>query len=420
MASHSPIFRKLLATSFLVIGLTFLGVDFYLTRFATQKVQEHIAERLEYEARVMAREVEGLPVSKLEAWAQATAPVARARITVIDGKGAVLADSQHDPETMENHATRPEIRSAMDTGMGSSIRHSATLNLDFLYLAIGVHAGNDVGSVLRLAVPLEAINAEIIPIHWRILEASLVAMVAAFGLAFFFSRYLTLRIERLRLLAQKLSEARPLEESRPLQEDELGGLERSLHRTSHQISGLVERLKLESAQRSAILTGMVEGVLAVDSDLHITFCNESFARAMNTAYPIPDQLPLVDLVREPDLIDALKRVMAGGPIEQQLLQLSVGDERIYCAAQVMPLSMPSGAGALALLQDITQRKLAEDALQREKAFSEAIMGSLPGAFFVIDDEGRLIPSSPLRNAPIFARVGSRLLPKVVPWPKRIS
>jgi two-component system cell cycle sensor histidine kinase/response regulator CckA len=390
MAPRSPIFRKLLGSSFLVIVLTFLGVDFYLTRYATQKVQDHITERLEYEARILAPEVEGLPLSQIEPWAHGAESLARARVTVINKLGVVLADSQHDPETMENHGSRPEIRMAMEKGLGRSIRHSATVNMDLFYLAIRARAGGDAGSVLRLAVPLEELNAEITKIHWRILEASIIAVLAAFGLAFFFSRYLTLRIERLRVLAQKLSEARPLDESIPLQDDELGGLERSLQRTSRQISGLVDRLRLESAQRSAILTGMVEGVLAVDADLRVTFCNESFARSMNAPFPLPDKLPLVDLVREPQLIDTLKRVLAGGPIEKHLLQLSVAEEKIYCEVQTMPVNMPSGAGALALLQDITQRKQAEEALQKEKAFSEAIMASLPGAFFVIDQEGRLI------------------------------
>ncbi|MGE5326275.1 MAG: PAS domain S-box protein, partial [Deltaproteobacteria bacterium] len=40
--------------------------------------------------------------------------------------------------------------------------------------------------------------------------------------------------------------------------------------------------------------------------------------------------------------------------------------------------------------DITERKRAEEALQAEKAFTEAVIDSLPGVFFVHDAEGRLI------------------------------
>ncbi len=59
-----------------------------------------------------------------------------ARVTVITADGHVLADSQSDPQTMENHATRPEILEAMAKGDGRSIRHSVTINRDLLYYAV--------------------------------------------------------------------------------------------------------------------------------------------------------------------------------------------------------------------------------------------------------------------------------------------
>ena len=59
-----------------------------------------------------------------------------ARVTVITADGRVLADSQSDPQTMENHATRPEILEAMAKGDGRSIRHSVTINRDLLYYAV--------------------------------------------------------------------------------------------------------------------------------------------------------------------------------------------------------------------------------------------------------------------------------------------
>ena len=390
MIFRSPIFRKLIGSSFLLIAVTLVGVDFYLTGYATRKVREYIEERIDYEARILAHELNSLPAGELKAWALEAGSRARARVTVINSKGVVLADSQHDVETMENHAGRPEIKAAMETGQGSSIRHSATLNADLVYVALRTGAPDDPNRVLRLAVPLGELNAEITPIHWRIFWASMVAAIGAFGIAYFFSRYFTIRIERLRLLARRLSEAHVLDDSHPIEDDELGGLEGSLHKTSRQISSLVERLKLESARREAILAGMVEGVLAVDAELRVTFCNESFARAVNAPNPLPEMLPLVDLVREPKLIDILKRVLESGGCEKQLLQLSVSQRRAYYEIQAMPLMTPTGPGALAILQDITERKQAEEALRNEKAFTDAVMDSLPGAFFVIDEQERLI------------------------------
>jgi two-component system, cell cycle sensor histidine kinase and response regulator CckA len=47
-------------------------------------------------------------------------------------------------------------------------------------------------------------------------------------------------------------------------------------------------------------------------------------------------------------------------------------------------------GFLAIQRDIAERKRAEEALQAEKAFSEAVIDSLPGIFYVVDTEGNLV------------------------------
>ena len=89
----------------------------------------------------------------LEPFAIGAEKRADARITIIDPRGIVLADSQHDPETMENHAGRPEIREASKGRIASAIRHSATLNRDLCYLAYPISRDGQPGYVLRLAVP---------------------------------------------------------------------------------------------------------------------------------------------------------------------------------------------------------------------------------------------------------------------------
>ena len=65
--------------------------------------------------------------------------------------------------------------------------------------------------------------------------------------------------------------------------DELGPLAESLGRVAAQVNDLVDKVRLEGARRDAILTGMVEGVLAVDKELRVTFCNAAFATRLRRA-----------------------------------------------------------------------------------------------------------------------------------------
>ena len=160
---------------------------------------------------------------------------------------------------------------------------------------------NQPGYILRLAVPLEDVDSSIAAVRWRILWASLYAALVALIFAYFFSQSFTQRIARLRVFAEGLVGAHFSQAPLPEADDELGALGRSLSTTAVQLRDLVDRLSVESAQREAILSSMVEGVLAVDSGLRITFANASFARVMGAPNPIPAKTPLVEAGAPPGI-----------------------------------------------------------------------------------------------------------------------
>lgn len=352
MTLRSPIFRKLLASAFLMIALTLLVLDFLLSRYMARRQVEAVEQRLKAQAEILADELASPPGISMEGWAKRAGATAQVRVTIINPQGVVLADSQHDPETMENHATRPEVRQAYGGRVGRSIRHSATLNHDLCYLAIPLTLNGKSGHVLRLAVPVEDVDEAIAAVRWRILIASLEAALFALGLAYIFSRSFTRRIGRLRAFAEGLAEARFSKKLEPEANDEIGALARSLNRMASQLRELVERLSLESARRQAILASMVEGVLAVDSELRVTFSNESFLRAVGATAPLPDRMPVVELVRDPGLHEILRRVNSSQQSLRQRLVLPAAEGRIF-EVQAAPLAAPSGRGAIAILHDIT-------------------------------------------------------------------
>ena len=82
------------------------------------------------------------------------------RISLLDDKGNVLADTAPGAQPitkLDNHSDRPEVRSAMKTGKGFSIRSSGTLGTDLAYAAVRVNEG----FLLRIAVPLANLRQEI-------------------------------------------------------------------------------------------------------------------------------------------------------------------------------------------------------------------------------------------------------------------
>src|SRR5689334_11545504 len=55
------------------------------------------------------------------------------RVTIIAADGTVIGDSAADPATLENHANRPEVRAALASAEGHSIRHSNSIGDEEIY-----------------------------------------------------------------------------------------------------------------------------------------------------------------------------------------------------------------------------------------------------------------------------------------------
>lgn len=352
MFLRSSIFRKLLFSAFFLLAATLIGLDFYLTDFLARHERRRIQHQLTTEARILAGELDAIEPASLERWAASAEQRAEARITLIGPKGSVLADSEREPDRMENHAERPEVRDAYAGRTGFTIRHSSTTNTELSYLAIPLRYRGEAGYVLRMAVPVRELRDSISAVRWRILGASAIAAALALVLAYFFSRSFTRRVKRLQAFAESLPGNRGSGTVLAAGDDELGALANSLNRTAAQIQDLVDKLSLESGRREAILSSMVEGVLAVDSNLRVTFCNESFRRAVGAAGPVPERLPVLELVRDPALLDMLSRVLVTGETVKQRLQLTAAQSRWF-ELQCAPLAPASRRGAIAILHDIT-------------------------------------------------------------------
>lgn len=187
--------------------------------------------------------------------------------------------------------------------------------------------------------------------RWQM--AGVTIAVAAAGLivvAWLAGRYKR-RIARLKVFAEGLvkgsQEAPP-----PDAPDELGTLTESLGRVAAQVNDLLEKVRLEGARRDAILTSMVEGVLAVDRELRVTFCNAAFASALGVQGPVPEGLPVLRLVRDPYFLEVLRKVVASGESLKRRMQLTGADGRSF-EVQAAPLAGASSSGAMAILHDIT-------------------------------------------------------------------
>jgi two-component system phosphate regulon sensor histidine kinase PhoR len=224
----------------------------------------------------------------------------------------------------------------------------------FLATALGVTAGGIV-----LDWPLHP------PLTLEVLLGAGGAAISL-GLAFALSRPVDRRIARMREFAEGLLEAG---DDAPgasmlgrLGVDELEALDRSLLRMAGQTRVLVERAKVESARREAILASMAEGVLAVDERLRVTFCNQALARLAGTRMP-SSGMPLMEMVRDSTLQETLSEVIRTGHPAKRHLQIPAANGRSFelQAAPLISGNKPGDKpGAIAILHDITDLERLEN------------------------------------------------------------
>src|SRR5690242_21907013 len=102
-----------------VIAAATITLDFSIRRAWEGSLTNEIQRNLVQKTRLFAQRVEtDRQQHSLQDIAREAALAAGARATIIDPQGKVLADSEADPATMENHSHRTEFVAALHGEVG--------------------------------------------------------------------------------------------------------------------------------------------------------------------------------------------------------------------------------------------------------------------------------------------------------------
>jgi two-component system phosphate regulon sensor histidine kinase PhoR len=359
------LFWKLALTFFALLLSVLVAVDFFAERALRSDYERAAFEQLSTLARFAQARPPQLPhlppanseeLAGLREWVAQTGS-SGARITVITADGQVLADSQSDPQTMENHAGRPEVRDALVKGEGRAVRHSVTVNRDLLYYAVRQNAGAGAPMVLRFAVPLETADQVLGSFRRSLWVASFIILLVAGVASLLVSLGFSERVERLREFSRRVAEG----DFRPLPGDGSGdaleALGASLNQTAARMDRTIRTLTEERNLSSAILGSMVEGVAVVNGAERLVFANQSFADILELDAPTRSGSALVEVVRQTEMIEAVRRVLGGEPrVEAEIMTGTLRQH--FFAATVAAVRAGDTSGAVVVLHDITDlRKL---------------------------------------------------------------
>jgi len=157
-------------------------------------VIEENTEQLEHSIALI--QMQPYHISDLDRIAANTHAAIQDRVTFIAEDGTVLADSDSDKFTMENHANRFEIMHARRDGLGVDNRYSVTTHVHYLYVAKKILVDDEV-IYIRLATPLNMIMSNFYTLWSRLIIIFVIFMVIGLIAAYQMSKRVRYDIDQI-------------------------------------------------------------------------------------------------------------------------------------------------------------------------------------------------------------------------------
>jgi two-component system phosphate regulon sensor histidine kinase PhoR len=360
---------RLLLASLGLITISVLAAHAYLTTALDEDLTRRVRADLLVRLALIERDASELPATPgdLAAWdalADDAATRAQGRVTIIRRDGAVLGDSELDGPALagvENHASRPELATALAGAQGSSMRWSYTVGRRFLYVAAPLRRGKEIIGAVRLAKPLTEVDEAIDQLRSVVWVASALAFAVAVVMSSLASRWLFKSVIAVTETARRMADGDLSARIRPTGRDEIAELGRALDRLASGLEEALDRLRGERDLRDRVLQGMREGVLLLDGDGRIALVNAALREMLMLSADTLGKSP-IEVMRHADL----KRLLdaAAGAPEAESAEIEIGDlrpRRLLVHAVAMP---DEPGGVLAVFVDVTELRRLEG-LRRE-------------------------------------------------------
>ena len=341
----------------LLIVACISGLGIYLADSARSDHLDTLRTELTAEARLIADSsttfFAGNQTGGLDALAKRLGEQIGARITIINGDGAVLGDSKEDPATLDNHADRPEVIEALSMGTGYSIRYSATLGYQMMYVAVPIQADGDIAGVARVSLSLAEIDQSLAHLNTIVIVGSAIAAIIAILLAFQILRITTEPVKKLTQLSRRVAQGQLDQEIQITSRDEVGELGRAFNQMTARLREMVALITSERDKMGTILSNMDDAIFTVDGDSRITVVN----RAAEDIFQVPQDKALgrtfIEVVRDHELNGVLQRCLAAE--KQQAGAVEMKARKRFLSMTATPLQ---GGGCLVHIRDLTElRKL---------------------------------------------------------------
>ncbi|OGW36566.1 MAG: hypothetical protein A2Y97_03405 [Nitrospirae bacterium RBG_13_39_12] len=351
------LFRRILLLYLIIAPLFFISLELYLSSVIKDTYISNLKESLIIQARLIAGQIPSF-ATNLDNFCKRFKENTGARITIIDSSGRVLGDSDEPSVKMDNHLNRPEIKDALISDVGSSIRFSKTIQVDLFYLAIAINQGED-KRFLRLSMPLHGIEKAANKIRLRIVIASLAALFIVILIGLLQSRSITKSVEEITAFSKEVAAGNFRRRLFLKEKGELAELGRNISDMAQELNIRLKQSEEEKLKMEAILRNMSDGLILTDTNGIIILSNPAIMNMFGIDSNIEGKT-LMEALRKAELIDVTSRVVESGEATSFEIELAYLKEA-YLMVTAAPFFVKDNlSGVVLTFHDITRLKKLEN------------------------------------------------------------
>ena len=143
-----------------------------------------------------------------------------------------------------------------------------------------------------------------------------------------------------------------------------------------------------------IIDTMKDALIVIDSDGIIRLVNHATCTLFKCREEdLVGNRPTSSLSSNPKFAETLESAIrrgAGSSLEVDYQDQENSHRTLSLTITTMPNPIGEPLATVCIVGDVTERKRVEQALVQEKAFSDMVVDSLPGVFYICDEQGRLV------------------------------
>ncbi len=284
----------------------------------------------------------------LELYVVTTGKNTGTRITVIDPQGVVLADSEKEPRDMENHFYRPEIFNAFKGQKQRSIRTSATLHAEMMYMSFPLWRDGEVVYVLRLSLFMKDLEGLFARFRADLLIITGIASLLSFLMALLFSRHVSRPIGEFVQASERVASGDLEAKVSIRQRGEFETFARSFNAMTGKLKDLFDEIRVQTEELNSILASIREALCVLEADDRILVCNDAFRRAAGEEQP--EGQPYWEVIRSSKFAEVMKRARETGKAQTE----EIGWAERFFQANISPLA--ASHRTVVTLNDVTEFK----------------------------------------------------------------